>query len=393
MSSFTLLQSRTTAVQAAALCPTMDLLVIVNTRGGLTLYRSLTWEKVFTKAASDVTESGTSMPVVVAFCASGKALGIGCSEGQVVVLDLESRSTMLAQRRSVETEPGGSSSSSSPILRVAWVAHDPVASAPSSSSCQSRVRLELWKSGGVNAAARLGMMEAAEPPSGVFGDTSEGSCIQAIALSTRSSLLLSLDGANQLSGFLFGIYQVVSINCQPLGSTIKAVEGTFGVTGFFVCNERPHDTVSSASSRERTQRVVQQLAVPYMSCARCRFPGLEHLVGLHLAVQVDLARLQDAVGAHGRKWKDATRVVLPKLQLLQTVLDGYQLPMSPVQFMYMVAQCGMWHPAALASFSQHWNEQGISRLRSAVDSTSAAIVRTLQLKAIPTATNVCLRCR
>lgn len=147
------------------------------------------------------------------------------------------------------------------------------------------------------------------------------------------------------------------------------------------------------TTSDRVCHGVEMLSVPYLNCAHCRFKGLAHMVNIHLSVQVDITKLQDMVSNHGRKWKEATRVVLPKLSLLQGVLDSYQLPMSPVQFMYFIAQCGLWHPAVQASFSQHWNEQGISRLRSAVDSTSNAIVRTLQLKAIPTATNVCLRCR
>ena len=55
--------------------------------------------------------------------------------------------------------------------------------------------------------------------------------------------------------------------------------------------------------------------------------------------------------------------------------------------------CGAWHPAATAAFSQHWNEQGLTRLRSAVDLASKAAIKQLHLRAIPIATNISLRCR
>ena len=404
---FSILQQRTTSIRAVALCPTMDLLVVINTRGDLTLYRALTWEKVFGKSSSDITESGTSLPVTVSFCSSGRALGIGCSEGQVLVLDLESQVSLLSQRRS------HSNHDSTPILRVTWVSHDASTNndlirrlqSDSGNSCQSHLRSQTWKYGGTNLADRIGMMDAVEPHAGAFGESTEGSIILAITRSTQSSVLLSMDASNHLNGYLFGVYHILSVNCQPmvrqsLKAKLEMIGGSYSITGFFLAGQwgRGRDdtstaTMSPSSSSCGITRWVQKLSIPYLRCVQCRFKGLEHIVSIHLAIQVDLAKLQDMVSNHGRKWKDATRVILPKLSLLQSVLDSYQLPMSPVQFMYVVAQCGLWHPAALSSFSQHWNEQGIARLRSTIDSTSNALVRTLQLKAIPVATNVCLRCR
>ena len=400
---FSILQQRTNVVRAVALCPTMDLLVVINTRGDLALYRALTWEKVFGKSASDITESGTSLPVTVSFCSSGRALGIGCSEGQVLVLDLESQVSLLSQSR-LHTNHD-----STPILCVTWVFHDStnnndliLQQSDGGSSCQSHLRSQIWKYGGVNLADRIGMMDAAEAHAGgAFGESSEGITILAITRSTQSSVLLSMDASNHLNGYLFGIYHILSVNCQPMlmqssAARLEMIGGSYSITGFFLAGQRGHDrnddTIAETSS-SRSTRWVQKLSIPYLMCVQCRFKGLEHIVNIHLAIQVDLAKLQDMVSNHGKKWKDATRVILPKLSLLQGVLDSYQLPMSPVQFMYVVAQCGLWHPAALSSFSQHWNDQGIARLRSTIDSTSNAIVRTLQLKAIPVATNVCLRCR
>jgi hypothetical protein len=406
--SFSILQQRMTAVRAVALCPTMDLLVIINTRGALTLYRALTWEKVFGKSAADITESGSSIPVSVAFCSSGRALGIGCSEGQVLVLDLERQESLLSQCRS-------SSNGEKTIVRVAWVSYDASTMRglggqlnSGGGSCQSRIRLQVWKScGGVNLAERIGMMEANEPHSGAFGESSESNVIQAIINSTQSSVLLSLDSTNHLNGYMFGIYHIISVNCQSVQQSLRVVEGSAAITGFFLSRGSEGSAVTGSGgssggssgagmtppSSHRLCHGTELLAVPYLHCPHCRFKGLEHMVTIHMSVQTDLTKLHDMVSSYGRKWKEATRVVLPKLLLLQGVLDGYQLSMTPVQFMYFTAQCGMWHPAVQASFSQHWNEQGISRLRSAVDTTSNAIVRTLQLKAIPTATNICLRCR
>jgi len=75
------------------------------------------------------------------------------------------------------------------------------------------------------------------------------------------------------------------------------------------------------------------------------------------------------------------------------VLDGYQIKMSPIHFMYSICHSGLWHPAAVLSFSQHYNEQGLNRLRSSIDSTTSLIMKTLQIRIQSVATNVLLRCK
>jgi hypothetical protein len=113
---------------------------------------------------------------------------------------------------------------------------------------------------------------------------------------------------------------------------------------------------------------------------------------LLLSIVSDTCKLHSLLLVAGRRWKDAGKVLLPKLGLLQGVLDGYQLPLAPVPFMYTIAMCGHWHPAA-ACFSQHWNDQGLGRLRGALETAAKATLRMLVLRALPLATNTALRCR
>jgi hypothetical protein len=76
---------------------------------------------------------------------------------------------------------------------------------------------------------------------------------------------------------------------------------------------------------------------------------------------------------------------------MQTLLATYELQMTPIEFCYTISMCGLWHPAAATVFTQHWNDQGVQRLRATVDATSRSIVKMLQTKALPMATN-CLLC-
>lgn len=110
---------------------------------------------------------------------------------------------------------------------------------------------------------------------------------------------------------------------------------------------------------------------------------LKRLACISLMVSMYQKRLEDVVPILGRKWKDAVKTVPPKISLLQSLLTGYEMKMSPVEFLHSVTLCGLWHPAALTTFSQHWNDQGITRLRSSVDSTTKYVIRCLQFKVLP----------
>lgn len=92
--------------------------------------------------------------------------------------------------------------------------------------------------------------------------------------------------------------------------------------------------------------------------------------------------IRDSQNNMSRRWREALRVFPPKVELMNSALRGYELN-GIVDFLHSIVLCGLWHPAASVIFSQHWNEQSLSRLRSTVDSTLKYIERTLQLQIIP----------
>lgn len=123
------------------------------------------------------------------------------------------------------------------------------------------------------------------------------------------------------------------------------------------------------------------------------FVWMERSASMQLAVRSGLAKIADLVATCGRRWRDATRPILLKLSLLRDLLTSYQLAMEPCQFLATVSLCGLWHPVALTSFSQHWNEQGLTRLRSGIETASQSILANLQLRALPWAANLVLASR
>jgi hypothetical protein len=225
-----------------------------------------------------------------------------------------------------------------------------------------------------------------------LGEVIESPIAESFFRSTESCIMLSLNSNKELSGYIFGIYPLFSV---LLNSIDKIVGGGTQLSGVYVVSPEDLRELIEGHSGANVDRarILLKLSVRLLSCSNCCFRWLEHSASLHLMIHADFSKLHEMVVSHSRKWKDSTRVIIPKLSLLQAVLDGYQMGMTPVQFMYTVAHCGLWHPAALTAFSQHWNDQGISRLRSAVEATSSSIRKSLQMRAIPIATNIALRCR
>jgi hypothetical protein len=222
-----------------------------------------------------------------------------------------------------------------------------------------------------------------------LGEVAENAVVESVFRSNESDMLLSLDEDNMLSGYIFGIFPLFTIQ---MDSADRLVGGSAHLTGVYVVSSQ-HLVLHGSPYIPQLNRSLIKLDIGIFSACKYRYRWLEHAASLYLMIQADFSKLQEMVTGHSRKWKDSTRVIIPKLSLLQTVLNGYQISMSPVQFMYTLVHCGMWHPAAQTAFSQHWNDQGISRLRSAVDATSHSIRKSLQMRSIPIATNIALRCR
>lgn len=223
-----------------------------------------------------------------------------------------------------------------------------------------------------------------------LGEVVENAVVESVFRSNESDMLLSLDEDNMLLGYIFGIFPLFTIQ---MNSVDRLVGGSAHLTGVCVVSAQHLQAQYGSPCNPQLNRSLMELDIGIFSGCKYRYRWLEHAASLYLMIQADFSKLQEMVTGHSRKWKDSTRVIIPKLSLLQTVLNGYQISMSPVQFMYTLVHCGMWHPAAQTAFSQHWNDQGISRLRSAVDATSHSIRKSLQMRATPIATNIALRCR
>ena len=215
------------------------------------------------------------------------------------------------------------------------------------------------------------------------------------ALSSWMLLTVSDRQGGMLHGYICGIYPLFSIpiaavlskspTSEPLSSRIVDV--------VVLPESEESSAVVVGLSSLQDRLYVKNTSYRFTATWTTLYKWFEQSGFTQLLVESSLSKLQDLVISCSRKWKDACKPVLLKLPLLQGLLESYQVVMTPVQFMYTVSMCGMWHPIASTCFSQHWNDQGLARFKSAVDSASQAIITALQMKAVPYCTNIILASR
>lgn len=234
---------------------------------------------------------------------------------------------------------------------------------------------------GTNIEKRVGM--------DIFPDagaTDQSKYNQLNSLASIAVLLMSISSDFCIKGHLFGIYPIFSVIMHPVldfsTPTVK-VKLLHSSGLLLIANEENFTSLTCASS--------MIYLTSYLTSNRLQ--GFQEQSIIMLNIETNLVKLLDSIQSFGKKWKEVTKVILPKLQLLQGVMDGYQLNMGPIEFMFSIATCGMWHPAATASFPNHWNEQGIARLRSGVESFLLSFIKYITMTAIPMVKNMMLNCR
>jgi hypothetical protein len=347
----------------------MDLAAILSLDNTITIVRTLTWERISSKSGSELTTNGSNI-TTLSFSLSGKILGLGCDDGEILVFCIESSDCIPSLKANQYKD--------APIEYLAWQYGDRLSSYDNTNNINENQSYKIWNHGGINLTARTGMEDYAE--SG-YEESSYKAPEESFFSGAENSILISLNSEGILAGHIFGIFPIFSIDIASLMSSTVSILP-------ILCQSIPTSLGIPISTNNGSIYMLDFNSI----IGNRKYFWYEHLSTLYLMISSDLSRLHDMMISNGKKWKDSNKVMIPKLSLLQNCLNGYQMKMDPVQFMYTITHCGLWHPAALTSFSQHWNDQGLTRLRSAIDSTSKAIVKQLYLRGIPIATNTALRC-
>lgn len=322
-----------------------------------------------TKSSAEISSSGSSSATCVSFCSTGRVVGIGFDDGECVVLDVETGIHIQSYQPSNFFNHA--------VSHVSWKHIEDTMSCASVASLESDIvlRAQMWMHGGSNLVERAGMEQ-------VFDDQEQTKAQNKFSIffhAAQNQLMISLR-VNLISCYMYGIFPIYSIDVG-VPDVLRCVSRN-GLYGSEIILE---------SCRQGFVSIVRLQCTTMVAPLATRW--IDRMASLWLTIESDIDALLEMMSSLGRKWKDSTRTIVPKLALLQGLLDGYQITTPAIEFLHGIVLCGQWHPAAVAHFSQHWNDQGLARLKSAIDGTSKATLWVLQMRAIPVATNLTLRCR
>ncbi len=299
---------------------------------------------------------------MVCFCPVGQSLSVIFSDNNVGFLDLESGGLLISSLYH---------RCDSAVLTMNWTSVDFSSDCPFFSRKNQHFLTDCAQAGGLNQIQRSAMHEIVDNSA---GEINHDLCSPALA--NNGWILLSACESGRIFGYTFGMLLLFVLDGQPNSNHIWP-------------GLRTKSTACIVSTR--TLHVYSHLDKNTFNVSSLYAHG--HIVQLQLSLMDNFSELYNIFSDCGRIWRDACKVIIPKVSLLKVLLESYQLRLTPVQFMHSISLCGMWHPAAATAFSQHWNDQGITRLKSTIDSAAVSVVNTLSLRASPLITKVSLSCR
>lgn len=196
-------------------------------------------------------------------------------------------------------------------------------------------------------------------------------------------LLLTLCNTGTLVAYSYGIFPLFTVNLQKISRSIRSFSGL---------SRSPSGELLGWIGDSANNKIAFETCAFPLFIAK-NISKLERFASLAIYFEDAIARFREMILVCGRKWKESTKTIIPKLMLMKSLLDGYEIAMNPVEFMYSISVCGLWHPAAVNAFTQHWNDQGLLRLKFSIDATSKFVLSTLQLRCFPLLTNLILYIR
>eukprot|EP01038_Epipyxis_sp_PR26KG_P006790 gene6790-9303_t len=367
--SFSVIQKRSIVVKLMDLCGSMDLVVLLSADNLISLHRTMTWERILLRKTSEV---GNGIVTAIQFNNNGKQIGIGFSNGDLVVLDIETNEFLPSFRIISLYNP-------TEINSLCWYPILNINKFELKSYAQIDHELVYEERIGFKEHVDYSMTDSEPIP------------LLNPKLHLDDSVLLSLRVDGCMCGHTFGIYPLFVIKVfEPFHSNsslniVSIIENGDSEVGICISSHDNINPTIANTSLLTIDGVTNEI--------RKNGKLLKRVCYIRLQLNNSLNKLTDLVTTCAKKWKECLKTIIPKLGLLEGLLQGYQIPMDPIQFFYTVASCGLWHPVAAATFTQHWNDQGLNRLKSAVDSTCRYIIKTIQLKMLPLAMNVSLFCR
>lgn len=297
-------------------------------------------ERVFKKKCSELCDD---TPAGIAISPGGKHVAIAFTHGRLFLLDLENN-TVLPAKACNQLLAGCT------IACIHWVAH--------SAADQEALPLLSLKqpSSGDDGEALVSLQNAFTQLNG---------CILHCVLS---------DG--RVIGFGYALLPVYLLPAHPNSRSSL---------------HSPHTATALAQPSLTLHAHIIHQGYPSSTVCRISPTGtlliqLLRMARTQLLLQALLKTIETALTQWSKKWKDNLKVLPMKLSLASGLMSAsYEIALPVHELLLTVCTAGLWHPALVVIFAQHWNDQSILRLRSGIDSTSQGVLRYLRCRLLPRA--------
>ena len=352
--------SENNKIMILSLCSVMDLIAIVTVDGTLVVHRTLNLSKVLSIKLSEICPLDCNISVMN--FDNGKVLVLGFADGNVGLLDIETSSHMIAYSSS-------NISSTDEIMHIKW-----------------------FQNLNINSNSDTTSMKFGYHDESTDVSSKDGKIIKILSSSLENHVLVCFS-KSAIVGYLHGFFPLFRLSIETPSYSISNREVRDSINANEYQSYLPFFLESVTTSNEMNSggMNIQTVDIDILNDTKllhsykyyCR-----HLSQIHH----DIEKLSHIVNLQDKKWRDINKTLSAKFTLLDSLLKGYELGMNPIQFLYSVALCGKWHPAAVTHFSQHWNDQGIIRLKSEIDTTSKNILRSI-FQLLTTSSNLSMKCR
>jgi hypothetical protein len=317
-----------------SLCSRMDIVALIFEDGLLGIFRTLSWERLLSIRLDDHIKIEDIEKILLSFGPSGNNLAM--SGASAALLNIESgKSISILNDNHVDQ-----------IQHFHWIERNEI---------DEDTKKIFFQMENINIAAVAQSKQKTE--------------------NFEPHFLSVLTSDNIITIYLYGFIPIKMIQFN----TVERVSGLikYSLQDHFIV----------ATSHQQTTTAIDD-SMNSIFTGIIKYPSLkigefQHIGLLLMKLHTLMGSIKDIHSNSAKKWKECLRILPAKLELMNTVLTSYELQMTPLEFFNSILLCGLWHPAASVIFSQHWNEQSLSRLRNSIENTLNYILRAFNLQVIP----------
>jgi hypothetical protein len=355
--AFSLLHDKRLPCQVCALCGTMDLFVAADDDRGLSIYRTISWQRTLTLGAGDLGNLVGKQITAMAWSPDGRTIALGMAGRGLVLRTVENGREIIL--------PGGDRGATKDVRLIEWRAQQPMhkkgrqvqdsAEGEVDGDDDDNERVAVLRRALGAGWARMGKVDADPDPS--IDPNAEGALVEKEFLESicarELSVLTMVDSSGHISLHLNGTYQLLELDLEsPVMRCVLSPDLTL-----LLAVSIPPPPLPPRLVRVRLDDLWSlRHSLKSLTAAHAQFASVER-------------DIRAAAAAARKAWSDAQAALGKKMVGLSKLLNDYGVTNSSPrdEFLNMVT-CGLLSPAMTQFLSHDFSIGILLRLLKTIDS-------------------------